>query len=237
MTIADTVRVYGPGPGASYPDRRMAGALIRPVDLDLLTTLVPLAIGTALVPVPLVLTVLLLRRPWRARAGRRTRARGRDDEVRLVQGVLFGVLFTGLVAVGGSRGPVVYGGLVVLAPGVPRVRGPQGPRGARRGRATPALARQARWDPSGPGLRAGVAPAGDRGLAKWVFTLGAIAAIGEAGMGATASAGTFVVFVLVAHGLQLALLVAAFVAPAGRTWCSQASRPRSTVMAARCWPG
>ena len=51
------------------------------------------------------------------------------------------------------------------------------------------------------------------GIKHWVFTLGAIAAIGEAGMGAAASAGTFLAFVVLAHSLQLAMLAVAFLAP------------------------
>jgi hypothetical protein len=183
------------------------------VDLDLLTTLVPLAIGTALVPVPLVLTVLLLGAPdGRGRVAALALVAGMMT-VRLVQGLLFGVLFAGVVAVGGSRGPVVYGGLVVLAL-VFLVSGARKALGAPDEDAPPP-----RWLATLDGIR----PARAFGLGSlllaigvkhWVFTLGAIAAIGEAGMGAATSAGTFVVFVLIAHGLQLALLVAAFVAPA-----------------------
>ena len=214
----------------------MAGALIRPVDLDLLTTLVPLAIGTALVPVPLVLTVLLLgAADGRGRVAALALVAGMMT-VRLVQGVLFGVLFAGVVAVGGSRGPVVYGGLVVLAL-VFLVSGARKALGAPDEDAPPP-----RWLATLDGIR----PARAFGLGSlllaigvkhWVFTLGAIAAIGEAGMGAGASAGTFVAFVLLAHSLQLAMLAVAFLAPNRADAMLGSFSVRSTVSAARCWPG
>lgn len=183
------------------------------MDLDLVTTLVPLAIGTAIVPVPLVLTVVLLgARGGNGRAVALALVAGMVS-VRLVQGVLFGVLFAGVVAVGGSRGPVVYGGLVVLAL-VFLVSG------ARKALAAPDEdAPPPRWlsmlDGIGPakafGLGAGLLAIG---VKHWVFTLGAIAALGEAAMGPAAAAATFLAFVVVAHSLQLALLGVAFLAPA-----------------------
>ena len=47
----------------------------------------------------------------------------------------------------------------------------------------------------------------------WVFTLGAIAAIGAAGMSRPASIGTFLLFVALAESLLLAILVVAFAMP------------------------
>jgi hypothetical protein len=51
------------------------------------------------------------------------------------------------------------------------------------------------------------------GAKFWVFTLGAIAAIGDAGMDRPASITTFLLFVMLAESLQLALLVVAYVLP------------------------
>jgi threonine/homoserine/homoserine lactone efflux protein len=183
------------------------------LDLDLLTTLVPLVIGTALVPVPLVLTALLLRGPvGRGRVAALAFVAGMMT-VRIVQGLLFGVLLAGIVAGGGSRGPVVYGGLVVMAL-VFLVSGARKALGAPDEDAPPP-----RWVSMLDGV--GAAKAFGLGflvlaigVKHWVFTLGAIAAIGEASMGPGASAGTFLAFVVVAHSLQLALLAVAFLAPA-----------------------
>jgi hypothetical protein len=183
------------------------------VDLDLLTTLVPLVIATALVPVPLVLTLLLLRAPGgRGRVVAAALVAGMLT-VRLAQGLLFGVLFAGVATVGGSRGPAVYGGLVVLAL-VFLVSGARKALGAPDEDAPPP-----RWismlDGVGPSKAFGLGFAVLAiGVKHWVFTLGAIAAIGEAGMGAGASAGTFLAFVVLAHSLQLAMLAVAFLAPA-----------------------
>jgi hypothetical protein len=131
----------------------------------------------------------------------------------VLQGVLFGVLFTGIASAGGSRGPVVYGGLVVLAL-VFLVSGVRKALDAPDEDAPPP-----RWTTRLEGL--GPAKAFALGAAllaigvkHWVFTLGAIGAIADAGMGPGASAGTFLTFVVLAHGLQLALLAIAVLAPA-----------------------
>ncbi len=180
------------------------------MDLDLVTTLIPLVIGTALVPIPLVVTALLLRSPggrivtvaWVA--GMMT--------VRLAQGVLFGVLFAGLAAVGGEPGPVISGGLIVLAI-VFLVSGARKALDAPDDDAPPP-----RWLTKLDGIRPARAFLLGMvvlaiGVKHWVFTLGAIAAIAGAEMGSAASAATFLVFVLLAHGLQLAMLALAFLAP------------------------
>jgi hypothetical protein len=183
------------------------------MDLDLVTTLVPLVIGTALVPVPLILTALLLRTP--GGGGRLVAAAliAGMMAVRVLQGVLFGILFAGVASAGGSRGPAVYGGLVVLAL-VFLVSGARKALDAPDEDAPP---------PGWTATLAGIGPAKAFalgagllviGVKHWVFTLGAIGAIADAEMGPGASAGTFVAFVVLAHGLQLALLAVAVLAPA-----------------------
>jgi len=182
------------------------------VDLDLITTLVPLAIGTAIVPVPLVLTALLLgARDGRGRSAAFALVAGMMT-VRLAQGAVFGVLLAGITAAGGSRGPIAYGGLVVLAL-VFLVSGARKALGAPDEDAPPP-----RWlaslDGLGPARAFGLgAVLLAIGVKHWVFTLGAIGAIGEAAMGPAASAGAFLAFVVAAHCLQLALLALALLAP------------------------
>ena len=48
----------------------------------------------------------------------------------------------------------------------------------------------------------------------WVFTLGAIAVIGDAGMDPTASIVAFLIFVALAESVMLALIVVAYLLPA-----------------------
>jgi hypothetical protein len=189
------------------------------LNADLLTTLLPLGIGTALVPIPLVVTVLLLRSPG-GRGPAFAWVAGMMS-VRLLQGLLFGIVFAGALAVGGDRGPVVYGGLLVLAV-VFLVAAARKAVDAPEDDAPPP-----RWlamlDDVGAG-RAYLLGFGMLaiGLKHWVFTLGAIAAILEADPGPVGAAGAFLAFVLVAHALQIAMLVFAVLAPerADRTLAS-----------------
>ena len=81
---------------------------------DLWSTLLPLIVASALVPVQITLTVLLLR----SSVGTAAAWVGGMTATRLVQGVLFGVVFAGAGALSGSQdgpGPVVSVVLLVVA--------------------------------------------------------------------------------------------------------------------------
>lgn len=178
--------------------------------LDLATTLIPLVIGTALVPIPLILTALLLRSP--VGRGPAVALVAGMMAVRLAQGLVFGLLLGGLIASGGERGPVLYGGLVVLAL-VFLVSGVRKAIDAPDDDAPPP-----RWLSRLDGIgasRAFVIGAGllAIGVKHWVFTLGAIAAIADAELGPGPSAAVFIAFVVLAHALQVGLLALAFLAP------------------------
>lgn len=176
--------------------------------VDLWTTLVPLIVASALVPVQLIATIVLLRSSFGTAAawvaGMAT--------LRLAQGVLFGLILTGAgAAAAGSAngpGPVVSTLLLVLAVlfYVTAVRtllagdDPDAP--------PPAwMERAGTLTPTGAFL------AGMAFLAVavkfWVFTLGAIGAIAEADLGRAAGIGTFLAFVVLAQSGHLAILALA----------------------------
>ena len=178
---------------------------------ELWLILLPLAIGSAVVPVQLLVTILLLRAPG-GRAAAVAWVAGMTT-VRLVQGLVFGLVLEGAHVAGGGRSQFESAVLVVLAVvfyiaalrkylKVPDEDSPP-----------------PRWmtmlDGATPG-RAYVLGVGLLGIAakSWVFTLGAIGAIADADLAPATAGVTYLVFVLLAQGLHLAILGAAFAAPA-----------------------
>ena len=181
---------------------------------SLWTTLAPLVIGSALVPIQIVITILLLR----SDAGRITAFAwvGGMTAVRLAQGVLFGLVFSGGSSTtadsSGGPGPVVSGLLLVLAVlfyvmAVRQVTAKDDPD-----------APPPRWmtmtETMGP-TKAFLIGAGLLGIGVkfWVFTLGAVGAIADAGLGSAASIGLFLLFVVLAESAQLVVLGAAVAIP------------------------
>lgn len=197
-------------------------------------TLVPLIIGSALVPAQIVLTLLLLR----SASGRVTAVAfvAGMFVVRLLQGAVFGVVVSssdvaGASADAGGSGTVTSVVLLVVAVLL---------------YVTAAKQLFGDVDPDAPPPRwltlaetMGPAKAFGFGVALiaigpkfWVFTLGAISAIGDADLGQPGGAITFLLFAVLASAVQLAALVLAYAVPAradvllGRasTWLEEKNR-------------
>jgi hypothetical protein len=179
---------------------------------DLWATLLPLIVASALVPVQITLTVLLLR----ASVGTAAAWVGGMTATRLVQGLLFGLVFAGAgVASGGDDGPgpavsvvLLVVALLFLTKAAKVLLG-----GGDDDDAPPP-----KWMKLTDSVTAGKAflfGAGYVAVAAklWVFTLGAIGAIDEAGLGRTASAALFLLFVALAEAIPIAVVAYAALAP------------------------
>jgi threonine/homoserine/homoserine lactone efflux protein len=180
---------------------------------DLWTSLIPLIVGTAVLPVQVTITILILRAP----GGRRTAAAwvGGMTLVRLVQGVLF-LAILDIAAQGhdGEDGGVIASALLFLVAVLFYL-------GALR-KAT----KQPDEDAPPPGWMTKIASITPRrafllgatlvGVSPklWALMLGALAAIIEAALPATETAVVFLVFVVLAQSLHLAAILGAIVAPA-----------------------
>ena len=175
-------------------------------------TLLPLIVASALVPVQITLTVLLLR----ASVGTAAAWVGGMTAMRLGQGVLFGLVFAGAGAVSASEdGPGLFVSGVLLVVAVLFLT-----------KAAKLLlggdddedAPPPRWMKLTQSVTAGKAflfGAGYVAVAAklWVFTLGAIGAIDEAALGRTASVALFLLFVALAEAIPIALVAYAALAP------------------------
>jgi hypothetical protein len=179
---------------------------------DLWSTLLPLIVASALVPVQITLTVLLLR----SSVGTAAAWVGGMTATRLAQGVLFGIVFAGAGALSGSQdgpGPVVSVVLLVVAllfltKAAKLLLG---------GGDDDEDAQPPKWMKLTESVTAGKAflfGAGYVAIAAklWVFTLGAIGAIDEAGLGSAASIALFVLFVVLAEAIPLAFVAYAALA-------------------------
>ncbi len=180
---------------------------------NLWASLVPLIIGGALVPIQIIITVMLLR----SKAGRITAVAwvAGMTTVRLLQGLLFGLVLGSASSDAASKGgPGTAISLLLLVLAVlfyvtaaksflnhPDEDAPPPKWMAMIESVTPGKAYA---------LGAGILAIGAK---FWVFTLGAIAAIGEAGLGTAASITTFIVFVVLTESIHLILLVVAFATP------------------------
>jgi hypothetical protein len=177
-------------------------------------SLIPLIIGSALVPIQIIITILLLR----SKAGRITAVAwvAGMTTVRLVQGLIFGLILgsgsgTGSTA-GGSSTAVSLLLLVVavvfyLSAAKAILKHPDED------------APPPKWMTMVESVAPGKAYLLGFGLlalgAKfWVFTLGAIAAIGDAGLSQGAAILAFVVFVVLAESVHLVILAIAYAVPA-----------------------
>ncbi len=163
---------------------------------DLWSSLIPLIVGGALVPIQIIITILLLR----SKAGRITAVAwvAGMTTLRLAQGIVFGLLL-GSAGGGGStsEGPGTAVSLLLLVLAIifyvtaarQLLKHPDED------------APPPKWMAMIDGMRPGKAYLLGVGLltigAKfWVFTLGAIAAIGDAGLDRGAAILTFLVFVV-----------------------------------------
>jgi threonine/homoserine/homoserine lactone efflux protein len=182
--------------------------------INLWGTLVPLAIASAVVPVQLVVTILLLR----SDKGPRTAIAwiGGMTAIRLVQGVLFGAVFTmsdQTATDGESTSPIVSTVLLVIAVLL---------------YVTAARSAMSDDDPDAPppkwmSMTATLTPgkaflmgAGYLLIAPkfWVFTLTAVGAISDAELSVSSSILAFVVFVVLAGIIHFVWLGMTIVAPA-----------------------
>lgn len=184
------------------------------------SSLAPLAIGSMLVPIQIIVTILLLR----SASGRITAVMWvlGMTIVRLLQGAVFGMaLSSGDSGANdsGSSSPAFVSGillavaLLLLATGVKQILTEEDPD------APPPkwLTATATMTP----LKALLFGAGVLLIAPkfWVFTLGAISVIGEADLGRSDSIVTYLLFVLAASVLNVGIVLVAYVAPRrSATW-------------------
>ena len=179
---------------------------------ELWTTLLPIAIATTLMPVELTLTLLMLRASGgRAAAGAWI---GGKTVARLVQYALLGGVLTIAVDDGEPGTSAVEGALLLVVAILLLVA------------AARKVANQP--DEDGPAPRwmtqiAGIRPsrsfllgAGFVGFSPklWAFSLAAIGAVADAGLGAAEGWLVYIVFVVLASSLHLGALAFAFLAPA-----------------------
>ena len=182
---------------------------------DLVVTLIPLAIGSAVVPIQIIITILLLRSP----GGRITAVAwvAGMTAIRLLQGLVLGLL---LGARGGDAGGADGGSsdlvsvvLLVLAILFYVVAAKQLLKHPDDDAPPPKW--MAMLDGVAPG-RAFLLGVGLVAISAkfWVFTLGAIAAIGDASLGLGGSVVAFLLFVALAESIHLAAVGFAYAAPA-----------------------
>jgi hypothetical protein len=180
---------------------------------DLWGSLIPLIVGGALVPIQIIITILLLR----SKAGRITAVAwvAGMTTVRLVQGIVFGILLgAGSEGSSTSDGPGAALSLLLLVLAIVFYVS-----AARQVMKHPDEdAPPPKWMAMIDGMRPAKAYLLGVGLlaigAKfWVFTLGAIAAIGNAGLSQGASILVFVVFVVLTESIHLAVLGIAYALP------------------------
>ena len=179
---------------------------------ELWATLIPLAVATALLPVQVAMTILILRA-----AGGRVRAGAwvaGMTLVRLVQYAVFGLILERAVDDGSSGTSPVEGALLLVVAVLLLVS------------AARKLAKQPDEDAPSPrwmtmldGVttrRAFLMGAGIVGLSPklWAFTLGAIGAIADSQLDPVAGWAVFIVWVAAAEAIHLFALVASVVAPA-----------------------
>ena len=180
---------------------------------DLWSSLIPLIVGGALVPIQIVVTTLLLR----SKAGKVAAAAwvAGMTTLRLVQGLVFGLLLGSRSGSGStSDGPDAAVSLLLLVLAIVFYVS-----------AAKQLLKHPDEDDPPPKWMAmldGIQPGKAYGLGvgllaisakSWVFTLGAIAAIGEAELGQGAAILTFLVFVVLTESIHLTVLGVAYALP------------------------
>lgn len=179
-----------------------------------LAALIPLAIGSAVVPVQIVITVLLLRSP--TGPGPATAWVGGMAATRLAQGLLLGfVLGSGGDVPDDGSGPGLLASILLLVVAILLYAGAlKAWLGAPDEDAPPP-----RWMTAFEGVTPGRAFLLGAGLVAasaklWVFTLSAIAVIEEAAAGPVATAAWYLLFTVAALSVSLVLLGIAWLRPA-----------------------
>ena len=180
---------------------------------DLLVTLIPLGVGSAIVPIQIIITILLLRAPG-GRPAAVAWVAGMTA-LRLAQGLVFGfILGRDAGAAQGDDGASLAASIVLLVLALVLYA---------------AAARQILKEPDEDApppkwmaMFDGVTPVKAFALGMgllaigvkfWVFTLGAIAAIGAAALDPAGSIVAFLGFIALAESIHLTLLAFAFAAP------------------------
>jgi len=179
---------------------------------DVWSSLLPLAAAGALVPAQIAITILLLRAP--SGLAKAAAFVGGMTCIRLLQGIIFGVLLSEAVGNEGAGGPGTIGSVLMLALGLVFI-------------AAALRSLLAEDDPDAPPPRwvsmmdSVTAPkafalgAGFLAVAPkfWVFTLSGIAVIEEADLQRGTATLAFLLFVALSQAVVLAILVAGVVAP------------------------
>jgi len=191
--------------------------------LDLWGNLVPLILGSAVLPAQTIVTLLLLRSSTRSAyawvAGMTT--------VRLLQGVLFGIVLTASEEHAGPKSPqVVLGTLLLVLALLLYVMALRTATGAEDEDAPPP-----QWVVKAGSMKPLAAFAAGAGfmilsVKYMVFTLGAISAIADAPIGAALSVLVFVLFVTLAQTLPFCLLALG---------SSSSSRSAATLQGIGAW--
>ncbi|MCU0477591.1 MAG: GAP family protein [Chloroflexi bacterium] len=179
---------------------------------DLWTTLLPLILGSALVPAQIVVTILLLR----SRGGRIVAVAwiAGMTVARLAQGVVFGlVLDVGSAGEASDEGGWILSSVLLVLAVVLYATAAKELAGGTDEDAPPP-----KWMSMVEGVTPGRAFLLGAGLvligAKlWVFTLGALGAIGDAGLGQPAASVAFVIYVALAQGILIGVVGMAYLLP------------------------
>jgi hypothetical protein len=180
---------------------------------DLWSSLIPLIVGGALVPIQIIVTTLLLR----SKAGKIAAVAwvAGMTTLRLAQGLVFGLLLGSRSGSGStSDGPDTAVSLLLLVLAIVFYVG-----AARQLLKHPDEdAPPPKWMAMIDGMRPGKAYGLGVGLlaigAKpWVFTIAAIAAIGDAGLDQKAAVLTFLVFVILTESIHLLVVGIAYALP------------------------
>lgn len=177
------------------------------------TTLLPLVIGSALVPVQIIITILLLR----SRSGKRTAVAwlAGMTTMRLLQGLVFGLLLSSADAADDEQGSSTIASVLLLVVAVlflvSAVR--QVVRGDDPDDAPPRWLTMTESVTPGKAFLLGIGVM-TIGAKFWVFTLSAISTIGDADLGRPASTVTYLVFVLLAQSIVIAVVLVSVLVPA-----------------------
>lgn len=182
--------------------------------IDMWTARVPLIVASAVLPVPITVTILLLR----AEAGRSTAVAwvGGMAAIRLAQGIVFGLVLDGATATdeGGADGPGPIASTLLLVVGIALLAGAAAKLLRQPDEDAPTPAWMAKATSVSP-ARAFVLGAAFTGISVklWTFTLAAIGVIAEADLDQSAAAGAYLVFVAGALAVHLAVVGIAYLAP------------------------
>ncbi len=178
---------------------------------DIFVSLIPYILGSAIVPVPIIFIILLLKTPGRGLLKATAFFLG-ISTMRILQGVLFGLVLDRPSAEAGEKGAVastlmVVLGILLLIAAFKKIRKEEDPDDPPPG-----------WMTMIDNMTVFKAFQAGLGLllisAKmWVFTLGALSVIGEAEFGQPTGALVFLLFVLLAQSLLLFPILIRILAP------------------------